>query len=80
MNTKKKNTVKKTLCVISIILVMAAGIALSVLLTKLYINSGWRAVIFYRWIPIPMIAFPALIPFVIACVSAVSIKDRLWRN
>jgi hypothetical protein len=80
MKTKKKNTVKKTLGVILIILVMAAGIALSVLLTKLYINNGWRAVIFYGWIPIPMVVFPALIPFVIAWSGAASIKDRFWRN
>jgi hypothetical protein len=74
----KKNAGKKALGVFLILVVMAVGIALAVWFTNLYINSGARAVIFYRWIPIPVIVLPALIPPIIALCAASSIRDRFF--
>jgi uncharacterized membrane protein YhaH (DUF805 family) len=76
----KKNVVKKTLGVFLILIVMTAGICLSVLLTKLYIDSGMRAVIFYKWFPIPFIAIPALMPSGLALGAAFSIKGKFWND
>jgi hypothetical protein len=78
MKKEKKSIAKKTLGVFLILMVMTAGICLSVLFTKLYINSGMRAVIFYRWFPIPFIAIPALMPSGIALGAVFSIKEKFW--
>ncbi|MDR1221967.1 MAG: hypothetical protein LBL07_03690 [Tannerella sp.] len=75
---KKKSIGKKALGVFLILVVMAVGIALAVWFTKLYINSGARAVIFYGWIPIPFIALPALLPPIFALCVASSIRERFF--
>ncbi|MDR0430597.1 MAG: hypothetical protein LBH58_09005 [Tannerellaceae bacterium] len=77
---KKRNVAKKIFGVFLILIVIAAGIGLSVLFTKLYIDSGARAVIFYGWVPIPFIALPALLPVGLALAAVPSIKDKFLDN
>jgi hypothetical protein len=77
---KEKNVGKKIFGIFLILIVIAIGIGLSVLFTKLYINSGARAVIFYGWIPIPFIAIPTLIPVGLAWAAASSIKEKFLDN
>jgi hypothetical protein len=73
-------TVKRVIAIVLIVAIIIIGVLLSVFFTRLYINSGMRGVIFYKWIPIPLIILPAITPVGATIGISIAIREKLFKR